>query len=180
VVEQEVSILRAAGSIPAARFLSDCSAKLSDVKTVERRQARLLRRRDGCSVKEIARLVGASPSTVSLWVRDIELTAEQHEALRQRNPVYNVQLNGWKANIDKGRARRLGYQQAGRRRVAHPSGLYVAGCMLYWAEGDKKRNSVRLSNADPELVRLFVEFLRECFGVLNDDIRGRATSSQIT
>src|SRR5215207_10323274 len=35
--------------------------------------------------------------------------------------------------------------------------------MLYWAEGDKRRNSVRLSNSDPDLLRLFVTFLRRCY-----------------
>jgi hypothetical protein len=35
--------------------------------------------------------------------------------------------------------------------------------MLFWAEGDKHRNSVRLSNSDPDLLRLFVTFLRDCY-----------------
>lgn len=39
----------------------------------------------------------------------------------------------------------------------------MAGCMLFWAEGDKCRNAVRMSNADPELLRLFVAFLRRCY-----------------
>jgi len=36
--------------------------------------------------------------------------------------------------------------------------------MLYWAEGDKGRQAVRISNSDPALLRLFVWFLRECYG----------------
>jgi hypothetical protein len=35
--------------------------------------------------------------------------------------------------------------------------------MLFWAEGDKQRNGVRLSNSDPDLLRLFVDFLRRCY-----------------
>lgn len=45
------------------------------------------------------------------------------------------------------------------------------GCMLYWAEGDKRRNAVRLANSDPEVVRYFVNFLRAYFGVRDDRIR---------
>ena len=37
--------------------------------------------------------------------------------------------------------------------------------MLYWAEGDKSRNSVRISNADPDLVACFATFLRRHFSV---------------
>jgi hypothetical protein len=35
--------------------------------------------------------------------------------------------------------------------------------MLYWAEGSKDRNTVRLTNSDPDLLALFVRFLRECY-----------------
>jgi hypothetical protein len=42
----------------------------------------------------------------------------------------------------------------------------MAGVMLYWAEGDKSsRNAARLSNSDPEVLRVFVRCLRECFDV---------------
>jgi len=37
--------------------------------------------------------------------------------------------------------------------------------MLYWAEGGKARNSVRLTNADPAVLAFFADFLRKCFRV---------------
>ena len=47
--------------------------------------------------------------------------------------------------------------------------LYVAGVMLYWAEGDKSsRNAARITNSDPEVLRLFMRFLRECLDVQNE------------
>ena len=45
--------------------------------------------------------------------------------------------------------------------------------MLYWAEGGKDRNQLKLSNSDPDLVRFFVRFLRAYFDLHNDDIRIR-------
>jgi hypothetical protein len=42
--------------------------------------------------------------------------------------------------------------------------------MLFWAEGSKKRNSVCLTNSDPELVKLFLQFLRKWFAVSNEKI----------
>ena len=47
----------------------------------------------------------------------------------------------------------------------------MAGCMLYWAEGSKRRNVVEFTNSDPELVACFVSFLREHFGVEDERIR---------
>jgi transposase len=64
------------------------------VKTEERQLARRLRAEQGLAVREIARIVGVSVSSVSLWVRDVPLTAEQEAVLAARNPVRNGQRRG--------------------------------------------------------------------------------------
>jgi transposase len=46
----------------------------SGMKTVERDLARELRRVEGLPIKEIARRLVVSTSSVSYWVRDVELT----------------------------------------------------------------------------------------------------------
>jgi len=43
--------------------------------------------------------------------------------------------------------------------------------MLYWAEGSKSRNDVRLTNSDARMVRLFCKFLVESLGIDLHDIR---------
>jgi transposase len=75
----------------------------SIVKTSERDMARKLRS-EGLSVREIESRLGVARSSVSVWVRDVELTAEQREALRTRP----------RAGSDRFRRRRLEYQDAGR------------------------------------------------------------------
>jgi transcriptional regulator with XRE-family HTH domain len=141
------------------------------VKTQERELARLLRRNEGASVKEIARRLGVSQSSVSIWVRDIDLTWDQHEALRRRNPIYNGQLNGRAIASANRRAERIASQDDGRRLARAGDPLFVAGCMLYWAEGAKARNQLQLSNSNPELARFFVRFLRTHFDLPREDIR---------
>lgn len=63
----------------------------------------------------------------------------------------------------KARARRLVWQEDGRKRAGVPDSSYAAGCMLYWAEGSRNRNRLVFTNSDPEMVRYFVEFLRAAF-----------------
>jgi len=45
--------------------------------------------------------------------------------------------------------------------------------MLYWAEGDSKIEncSVRLTNTDPQMIRIFTHFLRKICGVPNERMR---------
>ena len=37
--------------------------------------------------------------------------------------------------------------------------------MLYWAEGARSRNRLLFANSDPEMIDLFLHFLRRCYGV---------------
>jgi hypothetical protein len=44
----------------------------------------------------------------------------------------------------------------------------MAGCMLYWAEGSKARNTLCLANSDLNLMRFFRCFLDTCFDLADD------------
>jgi len=143
----------------------------SKMKTAERELARIIRRDEGAPIKEIAHRVGVAPSSVSRWVRDIKLTPAQEQELLRRNPAYNRQLSGTAIQAANRRAERIAYQEEGRRLALRGDGCHVAGCMLYWAEGEKDRNALRFYNSDPEMVRFFVVFLKKYFDLWDDEIR---------
>jgi hypothetical protein len=138
------------------------------------RAARRMRGDDGLSFKRIARELGISPATVHRWTRDIELAPEQQQRLR-RGPSGPADLAAVKARAttwrQKCRSRRESYQVEGRQRARIDDALHMAGCMLYWAEGSKSRNAIKLANSDVDLVAFFCCFLREALGVQSADIR---------
>jgi hypothetical protein len=123
------------------------------------------------SVREIALAVGVSRGTASLWLRNVPLTEKQKAALHARNPAYNKEQNGARVIAEKARQRRMRYQLEGRRRALSADPGYIAGCMLYWAEGDKNRNGVRFTNSDPAMIDFFVRFLRAYFDVPDERLR---------
>ena len=49
--------------------------------------------------------------------------------------------------------------------------LKIAGVMLYWAEGALKRNTVDFANSNPDMIRIFLRFLREICGVDESRLR---------
>ena len=49
----------------------------------------------------------------------------------------------------------------------------MMGCMLYWAEGTKSRNTLALANTDVSVLQTFLHFLRKCYGVTNADLTVR-------
>jgi len=136
------------------------------MKPKECLEARRLRQ-SGQSLKRIAAMLGVSPSSVSRWTIDIKLSGEQQQKLLRRNPGGGA---GAASRRKKALLAREVSQECGHTDCAEFS-LHLAGCMLYWAEGAKKRNTVGFSNSDPAMVRLFMRFLRECFAVDDDRFR---------
>ena len=140
------------------------------MKLMEQQEARRMRRDEGLSLNEIAARLQVSKSSVSLWARDIVLTASQTARLLAQNPVYNGQIRASQLSRERSRAVRAGYQEAGRLRARQTDPLHMAGCMLYWAEGSKGRCDVAFTNSDPEMVTFFVHFLEDCYGVQKHEI----------
>jgi hypothetical protein len=96
-----------------------------------------------------------------VWVRDVELTVEQREALRTRP----------RPGTDRFRRRRAEYQDAGRATALCREPLHAIGCMLFWAEGSRSANVAKITNSDPPLLRLAACFLRQYFDVPDEKFR---------
>jgi transcriptional regulator with XRE-family HTH domain len=135
------------------------------VKPEKRAEARRLRREQGLALGAIAQRLGVSKGSVSLWVRDIELTAEQEATLLAGNPALNGQLLGMRVWRERCRERRVTAQEYGRALARQGDPVHRGGCMLYWAEGSKSRNALQIANADSGLLETFLDFLRACYAV---------------
>jgi hypothetical protein len=115
-------------------------------KPFEREEARKLRRQ-GTPTKRIAKALEVSPSSVSYWTRDIHPTTEQqaHNVRGPKGPqdpeVVQRRAAAWRR---PNRVKRQGYQEEGRPRARQRDAIHIAGCLLYWAEGAKKRNNSAL------------------------------------
>jgi hypothetical protein len=141
-------------------------------KLAEQQLARELRR-EGMPHKRIATRIGVSPSSVHAWTKDIELTAEQRTAnLRgpqgpQDPELVRRRADRWAA---KCRASRLACQEDGRQAARERYPLRQAGCMLFWAEGAKRRNTIQFTNSDPHMLAFFRRFLVEAMAIELDEI----------
>lgn len=128
-----------------------------------------MRRDEGQSVKEIARTLAVSTSSVSRWVSDIALKPDLEAALRAHDR--GRRLEAGLVRRERALARRASWQQEGRVLARRGNPLHMAGCMLYWAEGSRSRNSVYFTNSDPAMIALFRRFLVDSLGVPRESIR---------
>jgi hypothetical protein len=116
-------------------------------------------RRLGLSYGEIMGLIPVKKSTLATWCREVKLTEEQFQAIRERT--------GSREGIprDTNRKRHEEIEQIkSSARSAVPDlvedPFWVAGTVLYWAEGAKTRNHLALNNTDPRALRLFIAWTR--------------------
>ncbi|HEY4514798.1 MAG TPA: hypothetical protein VJJ22_01410 [Candidatus Paceibacterota bacterium] len=130
------------------------------MKLQEKRLA-LKMRREGKSYTEINKRITVSKSTLSLWLRDVEL------AVSTRNRVLNGLERGRENSARTNRAKRLQATTEARLEALRefPSllkkPLFLAGLALYWAEGDKnKQERVKFTNSDHRLIVIMMKWFR--------------------
>jgi len=131
-------------------------------KIKEKAECRKLRKQ-GMSLRNISKQIKVSKGSVSIWVRDIDLTNKQKKKLQFRDKAY---IN----HSENFRNKRREYQQQGREKARTEDQYYAFGCALFWGEGSKCKNYVRLVNSDPKLMSFFINFLRKYFSVANEDV----------
>jgi len=148
---------------------------MTHAKQETKEKARQMRR-EGKSLNEIVAALKVSKASASVWVRDIKLSSDQREFLVERQKQFVSDLNrrgqgGSQANRQNATRQRLTYQQEGREHARRNDVLHEMGCMLYWAEGAKERNSIVFVNSDPNMMVLFMRFLRKCLDVPDEKFK---------
>lgn len=127
------------------------------MKVTEKTEAIRLRQL-GLSYGAIASKLKVSESTLSLWLRDIELTADQIAKLKTRSGINSALKRRafWNKEIKEAYD---GYAPP----LNDP--MFTLGLGLYWGEGSKwSRSEVALSNSDPKLCRTYLKWMRDYFG----------------
>lgn len=149
-------------------------------KSLERIKARNLRR-DGQSIKQIAKQLHVSVSSVSTWCKDIMLTQQQWRVLDQRrsgslykyNQVYILK----KKEETKNKIAILRQQGVNELGKLTNREIFLIGIALYWGEGFKKDNCVGLATSDPHAALFFIYWLELCFKIKKDDLITRVTAN---
>jgi hypothetical protein len=134
-------------------------------------------RRNGWSYNKIVKKFGVSKATLSAWFKDEKWSQEIMGNLNHKNLLLSRERM---IHLGKTRGKNLERMYEKAREDAgqdfetlkyHP--LFVAGVMIYWGEGDKlSKHGFRVTNSDPLLIKIYLEFLRKICG--NDEERIRA------
>jgi hypothetical protein len=127
----------------------------------------------GKSIIYIAKKLGVTKSSVSLWCRDIILTSEQSMALQKQKGKSMGRWIGAESNRRKKRENILRNKKEAFSLLGKVSkrDLLIAGTCLFWGEGSKTGSRFIFINSDPVMIKIMKKFLIEILGVDKNDIR---------
>jgi len=115
-------------------------------------------RRFGLSYGEIMDLIPVKKSTLATWCRDVKLTPDQIEAIKERRPSTQ---RGIPRNTQWRRHREVELVQTQAMLEAHhlvSDPFWTAGVAMYWGEGGKASRRLSMANSDPAALRLFMSW----------------------
>ncbi|MEK7562337.1 MAG: helix-turn-helix domain-containing protein [Patescibacteria group bacterium] len=134
-------------------------------------------RRQGKSYNQIVKILGTPKSTLSLWLRDIDMSPKIRkkfwDSVKQRQAESITKFN--KKQAEKAREKAQEIQKNAYEMIGAPSKkeLLLMGAALYWAEGFKKtRWILAFSNSDPLMIKVIMKFFREICNVPEEKMRG--------
>jgi len=116
--------------------------------------------------------IPVAKSSLSLWLRDLDLTTEQKRRLELRNTI--GQKAGAKARhkqkVDKLKIIKADVKEEIPRLINDP--FFIMGLSLYWAEGTKQKAShpaqpVAFANTDPRMLLIMRQWFAKYFELSN-------------
>jgi transposase-like protein len=140
----------------------------------------------GNSYSQIQKKLGEiSKSTLSLWLKNVSLSDKSRAKIENR--IYKkattalIKRNKAQSHIARKKAKETRKKYSSKIKRLSFENLELIGLALYWAEGYKKpiiRNGrevsshpISFTNSDPEMIKIFLRFIREIFQVQENRIR---------
>ncbi|AIR98830.1 hypothetical protein [Streptomyces glaucescens] len=150
--------------------------KRPNAKDDLRERARELRLR-GWTYDRIQLELGCSKSSISLWVRDLP-RPERRPPAEQARLAARKRWEHELARRDEERQRTKAAAAAGVGDLSDRE-VFLAGVVLYWAEGAKdktysRRERLQFINSDPNVIRFYLRWL-DALGVERERLRFRVS-----
>lgn len=140
------------------------------------REKATLLRKQGMSYKQIREELGVPTSTSASWFKDEPWSQKIKARLSAQVSLSNPRALELlvQANRERWKNKHEEYRTAAVREFKRYKNnpLFLAGIMLYWGEGEKQQKSsqVRLSNSEPEMLKIYYLFLTKVLKINPDRI----------
>lgn len=134
----------------------------------------------GRSYNEIAKGLDVGKSLLSYWLKDLELPSEARKVIEARNSHLKEVFSGYnRQKHERVQKENQEIKERSQKKVSiiNNSKLLLLGAALYWAEGYKRHGGkypsphVSFSNSDPDMIKVFLYFVKKVLKVSNEKIK---------
>lgn len=128
---------------------------------------------NGNSYSEILKHIPVAKSTLSLWLRSVDLSKKQRQTLTLKK-LQAAWRGGEARKRDRiERSKKIIEQARMEVKKITDRDLWLAGVMLYWAEGSKEKEyspgtGIIFGNSDIYMVKLYLKWLKDCLLISED------------
>lgn len=118
-------------------------------------------RRAGHLTPWIAKSLGVSKGSVSLWLSKLELTPAELDSVEDSKKRQYLKVGMYHRKRAEERTK-LAIAEADSMLVKFQNDpLFNMGIGLYWGEGSKRTPELQISNSDPALVKVWLQWLKK-------------------
>jgi hypothetical protein len=130
-------------------------------------------RKNGWSIKEIGRRFDVSPSTASVWLRDVKVSSAGKRKILVKENIGRQKGVTTNKNKQKELLQKISEdcKVLIKKTVFNVKDSKLLLSLLYWCEGGKTGRRVDFINSDPEMIKIFLALFRKSFALKEDVFR---------
>ena len=132
-------------------------------------------RKEGMSYSEILKIVPVAKSTLSIWLRSVDLSKPQQQRLTAKKLAAAKRGGAARKKIRIDTTAEIVNRSKKQIGVISKRELFLIGAILYWAEGTKEKegapgSGIQFTNSDPRMLRIFLLWLRNVYRIGEEKI----------
>ncbi|KKT92391.1 MAG: hypothetical protein UW92_C0002G0035 [Candidatus Jorgensenbacteria bacterium GW2011_GWA2_45_13] len=144
------------------------------IEKIKEKERAILLRRKGLTYSEIFKRIPVAKSTLSLWLRSVSLSEKKKQRITEKRILAQKRGAEARRNIRLRQTKDIFENTRDDIKNIITDPLWLTGIALYWAEGAKQKDnnvssSMRFSNMDSRMARLFLLWSERCLGLEKRD-----------
>lgn len=117
------------------------------------------------SYSEILKIIPVAKSTLSIWLRSVDLSKTQQQRLTAKKLAAGKRGGAVRKEMRIDTTAEIVSRSKKQIGIISKRELFLIGAVLYWAEGTKEKETapgsgIQFTNSDPKMLRIFLLWLR--------------------
>ncbi|MFT5179738.1 MAG: hypothetical protein ACI9GH_000202 [Candidatus Paceibacteria bacterium] len=148
------------------------------ISKLEEKEKAVFLRKQGKTYREILEEVPVAKSTLSIWLRSVELAKKQKQRITRKRLECAIKGGEVRRKQMIENMERIYKESAKDIKSISKKELWLMGVMLYWAEGSKEKKGkksimMKFCNTDSRMINMFLLWTKDVIKIEDDRLHFR-------